>query len=49
MNGEHTEVRLAIVSSWWSVWEACSSTVGVLVPKILSLVVQVCTAVSLSW
>ena len=38
-----------LLSSWWSVWEACSSTVGVLVPKILSLVIRVCTAASLLW
>ena len=42
-----TEFRLAILSSWRSVWEACSSTVGAPVPKILSLVVRVCTAASL--
>ena len=31
------------------VWEACSSTVGTPVPKILLLVVRVCTAASLLW
>ena len=41
-------VGLTIVSSWWSVWEACSSMVGVPVSEILSLVIWVYTAVSLS-
>ena len=40
---------LAILSSWWSVWEACSSTVGASVPRILSLVFRVFTAASLLW
>ena len=32
--GEQLTFRLAIMSSWWSVWEACSLTVGIPVPKI---------------
>ena len=31
----YTESRLAIVSSWWSVWEAYSSMEGAPVPEIL--------------
>ena len=41
---EHSPLK----SSWWSVWEACSSMVGAPVPDILSLVIRVSTAASLS-
>ena len=37
-----------IVSSWRSVWEACSSMAGTPVPQIYSLVIQLCTLATFS-
>ena len=43
----NTEFGLGIVSSQWSVREACSAMVGTSVPETLLLVIRVHTAVSL--
>ena len=39
----------AAVLSWWGIWEACCSAVGVSVPKILSLDIQVSTVAMFLW